>query len=167
MTGDMKGSHIAAKRLGFQWQFVLSARGFHQISVTHTQKLKHFVPAVKKGANYREQWLQRHEVREEYACELIIFTLKWTAEALCESTIDSQLLGVFLEDNPIREAIFPPSCLTCRSIQFTVQLPSDDKCSPVRARCNCGSQGAGTGRWRKMYGAGEESPAIYSGVHLD
>lgn len=116
MTGDMKGSHMAATHIRFQWQFVLSARGY---SVTHSSQS--MFSLLSKGANYREQRLQPHEVRVEYAGELIISILKWTAEALCGDWFSTFVW----EDNPIsdRQYFLPWVWLTDQySSQFSRSL---------------------------------------------
>lgn len=46
----------------------LSAWGPHQFSVTHSSQSISF--PLSNGANYREQWLQLHEVRVESACDI-------------------------------------------------------------------------------------------------
>lgn len=152
MTGDMKGSHTAATHIRLLWQFVLSAWG---PSVALSSQSMFSLPS--KEANYREQWLKPHEVRVEYAGELIISILKWTTKALCGDWFPTFVL----EDNPIgdRQYFLPWVWL---ADQYSSQLshslltsihPSHslwplfpvERHAPLKNRRN-------TARWKELYG---------------
>lgn len=82
----------------------------------HTQQLKYFL--LSKGSNYRQQWLQLHEVRVEYACEAIISLLKWTGGGggLCDTGTDFRhLFGEIIQS--LRQYFLP-------QVQFTNQYSS-------------------------------------------
>lgn len=124
MAGDMKGSHTAATHIRLQWQFMLSAWGFHR-SLSHT--------AAKVFSRCCQKQLIIESSDYSYMGSELSTSENWSLLFWSEQLRFSDWFLTFvLEDNPISGWQYFFSLRSesqINTVQFTVQPLSHSMCS--------------------------------------